>query len=169
MGEIKENTFLHIFLKDWAPALITTLVGGVLVAVLLPRCQADFEQTKAHQVRRLAIVESTAKNFTTYLVSWQRLRDMAALESSRGSLTKEQTELKKSIVAQRNEALLLLFSDLDTAKLYFKPDAVEVIRQFQEWDRRYSKARLAELPPLEEWEQWKEKVLGAMLREANTH
>jgi hypothetical protein len=164
MGQIKEHSFLHIVLKEWVPTLITVLVGGGLLTTLIPRCQTDFERTKAYESHRLSIAESTAKDFTAYILYWQRLRDVAELEKTR-MLSPDEAERKKEFAVRRNESVNALYDDLAIARLYFSSDILKLAEDFMRWDRSYSNRRLDDLPSLENWYEWKEKMATAMTRE----
>ena len=146
MRQIQENTLLHIFLKEWVPALITTIIGGGLIALLLPHCQADFEQSRAHQARRLALTESTVKSFTAYILGWGKLRHITELEVSTGQLAPDEHERKNAYVKERDEAGRLLYSDLETATLYFKPEVKGLVAEFMAWDRAQSTKRRSQSP-----------------------
>lgn len=167
---IEEKTFLYIFLKDWVPALITTLIGGGIIALLVPQFQASFEKSRALESQRLAIAESTVKNFTSYIISWQRLIKIGEHERARGKLTKEETTRQDGYLKARDGARILLFIDLETAAFYyFKTLRVKtVIKDFEAWDKNQITKSLSELPAISEWENWKDKILEAMESEVKS-
>jgi hypothetical protein len=162
---IEENTYLHLILKHWVPPLITALVGGLMVAIILPRFQEGFEASHANQERRQEILESTIKNFAVYIESWRRLRTIAEYESEVGKLKKEEEDRKNRYVAERDAARNSLFSDLATAGIYYKQETIVFIREFQTWDREQATKSLHELRPLREWEDRRDGIVAQMTQE----
>lgn len=169
---IAENTLLHIFLKDWVPPLITALVGGLAVAIILPLFQVGFETNRANQKRRQEILESTLKNFAVYVDSWRRLRTIAEYELelkvrklNKEELNKEEKDRKNRYVIERDAARNLLFSDLSAAGIYYNQETTSLIKAFQNWDRDQAEKHLRELPPLNDWENWRDRIVAQMTQE----
>ncbi len=79
---VDENTILHFLLQYWIPGVVSFLIGGVLISVLMPYIQADFETERFNQQRRKELTEQIAEGFGPYLTNWRRLREVTVAQNT---------------------------------------------------------------------------------------
>lgn len=159
---IDAKSFKTIFLENWMPALITALVGGLLVAYLAPMIQTRFAESSVLKKRQLELWESIGENFTNYIIWRSRLNTAARAEASPGSVTrgKEFLERKERYITERDRYANLLRRDLLFAPHYFKdPKVSQTIDEFLKWHAQFATAPVEKLPPDEEYIGWRDRLM----------
>lgn len=156
MGNLDENTMMLI--TSWGPPLISILVGGFLANWLFPKWQNRAAEAKSFNDRRFALMEEIADSFPAYVNSWRRLIQISMHEESNG-LSEAETERKISFVTQRNAARDGLYSALSRGRVYFSTETWGMISSFKTWDSMQGDKRLADLPEIEEWLEWEDRIM----------
>ena len=71
-----EERFRIIFLKKWAPAIITALLGGLLAGLVIPYANSYFERQRVFEERRTRLLESLAESFTGVVAHTGKVRGL---------------------------------------------------------------------------------------------
>lgn len=145
-------------MTSWGPPVITILVGGTLANLLYPRWQNRAAASRSFNDRRFALMEEVADCFPLYVNAWRRLIQISTLEAQRG-LSEDETDRKTGFVTQRNDARDRLFSALSRGRVYFSGETWGIISSFKTWDSMQGNKRLAELPEIEEWLEWEDRIM----------
>jgi hypothetical protein len=159
------KTFKQICLECWAPAIITAVIGGLVVVLLVPWVQTQFAEQAAMKKRQLEVWEAVGNNFTQYILWRSRLNDAARFERTlpRNALTKDFLNRKEGYVAERDKHAILLRQYLLLAEFYFDNDDVrEVIKSFIEWHGQFSKATLDDLPSDADYIRWRDRIMSTI-------
>lgn len=163
---LEENSVAHILLSNWAPSLITILLGGMFASVIFPRWQYAYSRARAREERKHALAEELSRNMRRYASCWNRLRSIAELEATRQArLTEEEAARKRQFVEARNAARDTLLDTLCGIEIHFSRDVRRAVEQFMAWDETCSTARLHELPSREEYGLQRQKLLQVVHRE----
>lgn len=168
--ELKEHSLAFVLIKDWVPALITIIVGGLFATLLLPRLQGHYAARQALADRRADLAGKAAVGFRRYIMSWRRLRQIAELEAQRAleqrSLDKAEKDRKDEFIAARNAHKDELIETLCYMKAGFSASLAGEIDRFIEWDETQANLRLADLAPLNQWITWEKNLLNLANGEA---
>lgn len=155
-----------IIFQSWVPPLLSVIVGGFVASAVVPRIQKNFERNKSLSSRRMELAEKISATFSKYLINWKRLVQISSAEKEACSLSDEEKERKSNFISKRNENREQLLELCSIAVLYYSEDLCRIIREFTEWDEKYSATRLEELPPLSEWHEWRGRIIHALKEEA---
>ena len=167
MAETKP--FKEIVLAEWMPALITALIGGLLVAYLAPTLQTRFTELSVQKKRRLDLWESIGDNFTQYILWRGRLNSIAKTEQSyiknRHKLPKDLQDRRERYVNERDKYINLIRRDLFFANYYFSDNDVKnKIEGFLQWHTKFSEAKVDQLPADKEYYDWRNSIMEAIKR-----
>lgn len=163
---LEENSVGHILLSNWAPALITILLGGMFASVIFPRWQYAYSRARAREERKHILAEELSRSMRRYANCWNRLRSIAELEAARqGGLTEDEAARKRQFVEARNAARDTLLDTLCGIDIYFSGDVRRAVDNFIAWDEACSVARLHELPSREDYTLQRQKLLQVVHRE----
>ena len=157
------KSFREIFLANWVPALLTALIGGLVVAYLAPVIQTQFANSAALKKRQLELWESIGENFTNYIVWRSRLNSVARAEISYGPTDKVPKELldnKARYLLERDKYRNLFRRDLLLAPYYFTDPQVKTqIDEFQKWHTQFATATVDKLPDDAEYLKWRDRLM----------
>lgn len=163
---LDEHSVAYIVLTDWAPTLITILVGGLFASIFFPRWQYYYSRAQSREERKHALAEELSRNMRRYTNCWHRLRAIAELEVARqGTLSEDEAGRKRQYVEARSTSRDALLDTLCSIEIYFSKDVRKVIDEFIIWDEKCSTARLHELPSREEYTQRRQVLLEIIHRE----
>ena len=154
---LDDTSTAFLMIRHWGPSIITIVVGGICASILFPRWQAQYNRAKALGERKVALLEDIAVQFTLYIAAWRRLISIAKLERDR-DLTEREMTRKDQFVQQRGETRDELLQALAKAKIYFSRQSRHQIDDFVLWDQMLGSKTLEELPPIEEWRIWEERI-----------
>lgn len=157
-------SFFEIVIRNWIPTIFTVGMGGYLASVLFPRLQARFHTNRQMIEKRFLLAEQAMCCLATYAVFWRRIILISSLEIKR-PLDEHEGPRKKCFVEQRNKCREELLMTLVKCRLYFSSSAGELISEFMAWDEQNSSKNLFELPAVEEWQKWRDKISIALKRE----
>lgn len=146
-----------VMIRHWGPTIITIVLGGLCASILFPRWQEQYNRAKAMGEHKVALLEDIAVQFTLYIAAWRRLISIAELEQNR-DLTPREMDRKDRYVSQRGEARDALLQGMAKAKIYFSRNSRLRIDDFILWDQMLGTKPLKDLPHLEEWRNWEEKI-----------
>lgn len=163
---VSQPSVAHIIMSNWAPSLITILVGGVFASILFPRWQYYYARARSREERKHTLAEDLSRNMRRYISCWNRLRSIAELEIVReGVLSEEEAERKRNFVEARNASRDALLDTLCSIEIYFSENVQKGIDEFITWDDKCSTARVNELPSREEYVQKRRSLLEMVHRE----
>ena len=131
---LDEHSVLFIILSEWAPPLITILVGGLVASILIPRWQDAHARYHAREARRLALAEELSRNFSRYTTALSQLHTISKLEQSR-ALDDTERARKLSFVEARNNGWDALSDTFCNVQMYFADNTYAIIEEFIAWDR----------------------------------
>lgn len=168
-----ETVAYAVFRYFLAPFLLL-IVGGTAANILYPRWQDAYLRRKSAAERRGKLGEDVVALMNQYVVNWRRLIDCANYandclnEISRSEDVSSQTELQNELefrqkrtaeaAKSRNETRDGLMSSLTRFSLYCSKNDRAVIKEFLLWDEAQAKKTLDELPKIQEWWEWEEKL-----------
>jgi hypothetical protein len=143
----KDNIyFKKILLESWLPrilpALITAILGGVLVAWLAPKFQTYYALKTAYHNDRISLWKDIGNNFTNYRIYMKELDVMVKYETKLTKLQRTESGYYQNIkeyVRKRNHYRDQLQNDLLIATYYFNGDTKELIDRYITWDKITSK------------------------------
>lgn len=165
---LDEFSIAYIALTQWAPPLITVLLGGLLASILFPRWQDRYARYHAREERKLALAEQLSKDMTRYVTYWNRLRTIAELESSRTEgLSDAEFSRKQAFIDSRNSSRDSLIDTLCSTEVYFSEEVQTAIDEFLRWDESCTSLRLDELPDREEYTHRRRKILAVVHKEVS--
>ena len=162
-----------IFYEKWMPAMITGIIGGLVISLIVPYAQNNFALTKELSVKKVEIFSAINDAFVEYIYAREQLsldalrtKKMVAEFDSLGE------EKKQTLAARRIE----LTRDTDTAALnlrrelyrggyYFGGKVLGKTKKFIAWEKKRAAAPTDELPAETELLKWRDEVLASM-REA---
>jgi len=143
--------FRTIFLEDWAPAIITGIVGGAILAFAVPWANSIFEKQRLFQERQTRILESSAELFAGLVSHFGKIRALEQaisdankkLASSKDIDKKRREELETYIDKRGEErlktemALYALIQKLEAnivlTKLFFEGETEKRINRYKKW------------------------------------
>lgn len=162
----EKDSFSEIVLKYWAPAIITAILGGIAVALIVPRVQSNYADVSALKQRQIQLWESIGVNFTHYITARSRL-NTAAREEIRMKANKEKVSAdflkrKDEYRSQRDEFNIKLRGDLLKAEFYFGEDVKKLIESFVTWHSAYAVAAVDQLPSDAEYIEWRQRIFSAI-------
>jgi len=158
-----ERTFKEIFLSKWVPALITAIVGGIVVAIVIPKYQANYAEESALKKRKIELWESIGDNFTNYITYRGRLNSAALseikLRSSNQIIPRRFLDRKESYRVERDKYATQLRRDFLLADYYYDNQVEIIIKSFQEWHGQYKDKTVEQLPSDEEYYKWRDRIM----------
>ena len=158
--------FWQIVITYWVPATITAVVGGLTLAVIVPYVQASYAYESALKQRQVQSWEALALAFSQYISARGRLNNAARTEMearSKGeAIDPDFMKRKDEYRAQRDEASVRLRGELVKAEFYFGDDVKQLVDQYTAWHSKYATATLEQLPPDEDYNRWRHRILSAI-------
>lgn len=152
------------------PAVITGIIGGLVVSLIVPYAQNNFALTKELSVKKVEVFSAVNDAFVEYIYA----REQLTLDALR---TKEMVtefdsldeDTKQTLAAKRIE----LTQDTDTAGLnlrrelyrggyYFGGEVLEKTKLFIEWEKVRATAPVDESPAESELLKWRDDILASM-------
>lgn len=131
-------TCRQLFLEKWLPALIPAVIGGMVIAGLVPYVQSNYAREAAIEEKRIATVENLSSatfNITHLLI---RLSNLAAKDTP--DVTEEDIEFysadAKSTIEKIREFYGIFLDEAPSAKLYYGERTVNALNSFDVWLRR---------------------------------
>jgi hypothetical protein len=145
-----------VFTSDLGVKLVTAVVAGVIsfAAAWILR---GIDRNRAFKDKKIEHAEATITHFSHYIESWRRLINIAQLQSRR-TLSEAEKERMERYVLERDESKHSLVSQISTLPLFFDTTVIKECELFKKWDSEQSTKRLNELPNIEEWERWQQKL-----------
>lgn len=162
---LPEFSPLAIVFYEWAPIILTIVIGGLFATILFPRWQDRYIRRKVLTERQQSIVEEAAELLNAYTNIWRRLIEISKHEVSlrdAGRDVEKAIEMKAQFVSQRSEIHDRLMATLSRAKVLVSSAQRREISNFIEWAESMSTLRLDELPEVSEWRSWEEKLLASL-------
>jgi len=153
-------------MSTWIPALITALIGGLLVALLAPMIQTNYAKETAYSKRKILLWESIGNNFTTYIKSHEQLlainkKIISNREdgiSSDGILKTRKEEYRRN----RDSAGLKLGQSLVMSKFYFGTKVQFLVSKYECWKKDHIKQTKSVMPDTLKFKDWRDRILTAM-------
>lgn len=164
LDPLDPNSPLFMVLRHWVPTLIPIVIGGYFASILFPRWQAANVKAKAVTEHRLTLMEDLAIGLVRYHTAWRRLLQIARYAET-NPLSDVEAERRDGFVEERNEARDALMDLCARGQLYFSQAACDLISDFVAWDEAQTAKTLADLPPLQEWRSWENKILSQLRRD----
>lgn len=156
---MRNNNQKNSFKKDWLPdirknripAIITGILGGLIIAFAVPWANSIFERQRASQERKTRLLESTAEFFAGVVAHTGKIRAIEEaifeakknLDSSKPISEKNRIEFEEYVDKRRKElretevALYgldqKLRANFDLIGLFFKEQAKIAIKDFFKW------------------------------------
>lgn len=152
-------------LLQYGVAPLLTAALGFLAGLGIEAKKDTSNAEQLLRTQRVKVWISASDHFAGYLNNWSRLRSLAEYGEKQGGLTSVERDRRESYVKGRREARDALSSDLDQARLFFSDNVAEAIDEFDAFTDKYRVARLAQLPPMSEYEKRKNEVLKRMKKE----
>lgn len=163
--ELKEFSPLAIVLAQWAPVVITIILGGLFASIIFPRWQSRYLERKTFLERRQKIVEEAAELLNSYTTSWRRVIEISRYELQLVEGDRDTTDalrMKKQFVTQRSEIHDKLMACLSRAKVVVSRQQRNEINLFIEWAESTSTLTLNELPEIGKWREWEDQLLSSL-------
>ena len=152
------NWSLHLHQLLGLPmADLTITIAAGLVSFVTAWAIKGIEHTKSYREKRVSRADETVSNLSIYIESWRKVMLISSLGQGRDLVSEECQRLERYIT-ERDNAKHKLTACLATLPLYFDKKVVAISRSFREWDRQQSAKRLHELPQIDEWEFWLERI-----------
>jgi len=155
-------------LEHWIPALITAILGGVLVAVLGPLLQSHFAEATATAERKVKLAESVSEHLSGFISAHFQLVELArherALESQGRSIDEKERGRKEEYRIRRDDSHYRLRRDLIMVPFYFGENVQQAVREYTDFIRGVSTASVDQMPAREEFEIRANRVVSAMLK-----
>lgn len=162
----EKDSFSEIVQKYWVPAIITAVLGGIVVAIIVPQAQSNYADVSVLKQRKIQLWESIGVNFTHYINARSRLntaaREEIKLKANEGEVSADFLKKKDEDRSQRNESLTNLRGDLLKAEFYFGEDIKKLIGSFVTWHNKHSVAAVDQLPSDSEYDEWRQRILSAI-------
>ena len=159
-----------IFFEKWVPAMITGIIGGLVVSLIVPYAQNNFALTKELSVKKVEVFSKINDAFVEYIYAREQL-SLDALRTRKMVLEFDSLdeEAKQTLAARRIE----LMRDTDTAGLnlrrelyrggyYFGGEVLGRTKEFIEWDKERAAAPVDESPGETELLKWRDEILASM-------
>jgi hypothetical protein len=121
--EISE--LLKIFLSNILPSLLTAIIGGVMVALLVPAIQYDYSIKQIVNAKKIDLLSSTAETWT----AWMNHLGKAEV-SLHQKKTKEAAKELEVVTEQFNKLKSILTL---VEYIYQSKDIKKKITEFREW------------------------------------
>ena len=159
-----------IFFEKWVPAMITGIIGGLVVSLIVPYAQNNFALTKELSVRKVEIFSAINDAFVEHIYAREQLSlDALRTEKMVVQFDSLDEETKQALAAKRID----LIRDTDTAALnlrrelyrggyYFGGDVLGKTKEFIEWEKQRAAAPADELPAVTELLKWRDDILASM-------
>jgi len=150
-------------LEDWIPALITALIGGLMVAIITPSIQSNFASKTALADRKVKLFESFNLNMTCFISSYYQLVGIAQ-EEKKNRLSPQEILRKESYRQKRDDCGYQLKSDLILSGFYFGDDVGNVVAEYNKWMGKIENATIYTMPPRSDFESWHKKISNEILK-----
>jgi hypothetical protein len=159
-----------IFFEKWMPAMITGVIGGLVVSLIVPYAQNNFALTKELSVKKVEIFSAINDAFVEYIYA----REQLVLDARRNEkMLKEfdslDDENKQTLAVKRIEltqakdsAALNLRRELYRGAYYFGGGVLVKAKEFLEWEKEHAAALAEESPAETELLQWRDDILASM-------
>jgi len=155
----EKKTKWEIFWEHIAPAIITGLVGGLLIAWFTPLVQ----KWHADHKRKVDLWEAIGANFTEYNQWRSRLVSISLLEQelqrTQQSLDDAAQKRKEIYISERDIYANLLRRDLIYASFYYGKSVSDIIKDFFAWNQQFKEKSADSLPSDAEYNRWRDKLL----------
>ena len=154
-NNIEENSSKNNWLPDirkyWIPAIITGVLGGLIIAFAVPWSNSIFERQRVFQERKTRLLESTAEIIAGVVAHTGKIRALEKaileekknLDSSKPNSEKKRIELEEYVNKRGRElretevALYSLYQKLranfDLIEVFYEEQARIAIENFFEW------------------------------------
>jgi len=155
----KTSSTLSALVEHWVPPAITAALG-LTAGIALATYNSDISDNRYFLEKRAMAADDIAKQFSIYVVNWERLIEMRKhFDERRSEPSGEEKENFKRIVFNRSDSRDKLFSAFDLAHLYYGDTTSNLITKFREWDIKQSNLTIDQLPNISHWRVWQKKVL----------
>jgi hypothetical protein len=159
-----------IFFEKWMPAMITGIIGGLVVSLIVPYAQNNFALTKELSVKKVQVFSAINDAFVEYIYAREQLsldgiraREMVEDFDALDDETKQTLAARRIRLAQEKDvAALNLRRELYRGGYYFGGDALKKTKKFIEWEGEFAVAPADEFPPDTELLKWRDDVLASM-------
>jgi hypothetical protein len=153
-----------IFFDKWMRALLTAIIGGVVVAVIVPYVQATYaieEKLSEKKIERFAALN---ERFVAYIEAREQLTRYALRERALYGKVLGLTKQKKPLVDARDTTANQLRQELFRSGYYFGGEVLELVKGFIQWQAQYAVATVDEVPADTRLLEWRDQILTAMRR-----
>lgn len=145
-------TFSELFLSKWMPTLLAGAISFLAAWIF-----KSLESSRYYKDKRIERADLTISYLSDYIENWRKLISISTLRKQRKLTETEKKRLERYIL-KRDEAKQSLTSSINTLTLYFNKKVVLEVRKFRSWDSQQSTKRLDDLPPIQEWEKWGDRL-----------
>ena len=149
-------TFNEIFLNKWTPTLLAGAISFIAAWVF-----KNIERSRYFKDKRIERASETISYLSDYIENWRKLMSISTLARQRELSDPEKKRLER-YVSNRDDAKQNLSSCINTLALFFNKNVVFQARQFSSWDYEQSTKRFDDLPPIQEWEEWLDKLSNTL-------
>jgi hypothetical protein len=162
-----------IFFEKWMPAMITGIIGGLVISLIVPYAQNSFALTKELSVKKVEIFSAINDAFVEYIYAREQLsldarrtEKMVTEFDSLGEETKQTLAARRIVLTQNADtAALNLRRELYRGGYYFGGNVLGKTKKFIAWEKERAAAPTDELPAETELLHWRDDILASM-REA---
>ena len=157
------SEFRKIVLSEWVPALITAVIGGVVVAYLAPMLQAEYAESAALQNRRVELWESLGENFTNAINANDQLvsvsQEIAKLTSTGEEVDGALNGRLEYYRIERDKYASAFNKDLVLSAFYFGDEVDALAREYGAWINEHGSATVEEMPSRGDFMAWRDRFL----------
>ena len=162
-----------IFFEKWMPAMITGIIGGLVVSLLVPYAQNNFALTRELSVKKVEVFSAINDAFVAYVYAREQLHlDTLRTQQAVEEFDSLDHETKQTLAAKRikltqakDTAALNLRRELYRGGYYFGGGVLLRIKDYIEWEKEHASPPESELPNETDLLQWRNAILASM-REA---
>jgi hypothetical protein len=162
-----------IFFEKWVPAMITGIIGGLVVSLIVPYAQNSFALTKELSVKKVDVFSAINDAFVEYIYAREQLYlDTRRTQEMVEEFDSLDDETKQTLAARRiqlteakDTAALDLRRELYRGGYYFGGEVLTKIKEFIHWEKESASAPEEEPPNETDLINWRNDILASM-REA---
>ena len=149
-------------LEHWIPALITAVLGGILVAALGPLLQAHYAEAAALAERKVKITESVAANLSGFISAHFQLVEAARVVPAAEVPDQRSLDRREEYRAMRDARHYDARRDLLLARHYFPDEVDREIDAYAAFIASVATKTAEEMPPRDEFESHASRLVAAM-------
>lgn len=164
----KANSLYESIIKQWGPPVLGAMIGSI-GGVGLSSYNSNISKNRFFLEKRVIVADNIATEFSKYILNYKKLinyhNNFDERKSKKNYPTNEEREAFFKTITNRDNSKLALFSYLDTARLYYSDKTSDLIASYQAWDDGQSTRTVENLPDINEWRTWQNKILRCLHEE----